>query len=96
MLSTLQAPVHYVLTGAGAMSSATAFHPFLTSEFFCCKRMSPHRNEMRARRIAAACKCNMLHVRQAQNCQLINVINVTAAAGYTVQLTTASCAAPLR
>jgi hypothetical protein len=38
VLNSLEAPVHYVLTGAGAMGSATALQPFLTSEPFCCKR----------------------------------------------------------
>lgn len=38
VLNSLEAPVHYILTGAGAMGSATALQPFLTSELFCCKR----------------------------------------------------------
>ena len=38
VMSSLEAPVHYILTGAGAMGSATGLQPFLTSELFCCKR----------------------------------------------------------
>lgn len=38
VLNSLEAPVHYVLTGAGAMGSATALQPSLTSEPLCCKK----------------------------------------------------------